>query len=39
MGSNKDNSGNSDGRGHMQQSIKKGSRRNKGGGNGDWKWG
>ncbi len=33
MGSNKDNGGN---RGHMQQSIKRSSLRNNGGGNGDW---
>jgi hypothetical protein len=36
VGSNKDNGGNSNGRGHMQQSIKKSCRRNNGGSNGDW---
>ncbi len=38
MGSNKDNGGISNGGGHMQQSIKKGSGISNGGGNGDWQW-
>ncbi len=36
MGSNKDNGGDSNGGGHMHQSINKGSGRNNGGGDGDW---
>jgi hypothetical protein len=36
VGSNKDKGSNSNGGGHMQQSIKKGSGRNYGSGDGDW---
>ncbi len=36
MGSKEDNSGNSNGGGHMQLSIKKGSGRNNGGRDSDW---
>ncbi len=38
MGSNKDNGGDSNCKGHMQQSNKKGSGRNNGSNNGDWQW-